>query len=617
LKTLLNKWFLFQKDLPADCPLWQKICYWLWRFDILLCGSAAMGAVTLLFAYGAYPNAVFRAYLANGELLILNILPVMWLVFLLYALFGRTWIAFGLGGASALGLTLGNFFKILFRDDPLYFEDLLILREAGEMAGGYAVFIDKRITLAIVCVIAGTAVLFFFARGKIKNLKCRLAMLLVALVSGGILLNVCLDTKRYDAVENYEYLNRWSPTQNYIAHGFLYPFLHSIGNVIDTPPEGYHKRDTEELLAAYEDADIPEDKKVNLITIMREAYVDFSEFDVEGLDVSGYKSYHDLLEESYSGTLLTNIFAGGTIDTERCFLTGNYSLKDWRGNANSYLWYLRDQGYIVEGSHPYYQWFYNRQNINSYLGFERYRYLEGDYDQLTKAYYPEDSVLFPEIYADYVAGKESGKPYFSFNLNVQSHGPYETASYEGDHEYLTGDYSPECRNAMNNYMNAIMEGDRELMALVDKLREDSDPVVLVVFSDHLPWMGDGNLFYQEMGINVDVSGNNEDSFRRRYQTDYLVWANDAAKEVLGNDFRGEGPTVSPSYLMNVVFDLCSWEGPAYMQAMDDMMEVFPVVTTRGFYVVDDTFTDTIPEERRELFDEFLWLNHYWRNEFLY
>ena len=617
MKTLLNRWFLFQKELEPERPLWQKVVYWAWRAAVLLFGSAALGVVTLLFAYGAYPNAVFRAYLANGELLLLNILPVVWLVFLLYALVGRAWLAFGLGSAASLGLTFGNFFKILFRDDPLYFEDLLILREAGEMAGGYDVFIDKRIALAVLCAVAGTVFLLLFARGVVRGWKARLSLLLIAVISGAVLLNVSLDTKRYDAVENYESLNRWSPTQNYIAHGFFYPFLHSIGDCIDTPPEGYSKRETQDLLAAYEDADIPEEKKVNLITIMREAYVDFSRYGVEGLDTSGYESYHGLLNESYSGTLLTNIFAGGTIDTERCFLTGNYSLKNFRTNANSYLWYLRSQGYIIEGSHPYYQWFYNRQNVNSYLGFDRYRFLEGDYEHLTKSYYPEDRILFPEIYADYLTGKESGKPYFSFNLNIQSHGPYETASYNGEHEYLTGDYSDACKNAVNNYMNAIMEGDQELMALVDKLRADEDPVVLVVFTDHLPWMGDGNDFYREMGINVDVEGNSEDSFRRRYQTDYLIWANDAAKEILGSDFTGEGPTISPCYLMNLVFDQCGWDGPGFMQAMDDMMEVFPVVTTRGFYVVDDVFTDTIAEERKEKFDAFLSLNHYWRNEFLY
>ena len=54
-----------------------------------------------------------------------------------------------------------------------------------------------------------------------------------------------------------------------------------------------------------------------------------------------------------------------------------------------------------------------------------------------------------------------------------------------------------------------------------------------------------------------------------------------------------------------------------MQAMSEMMEVFPVVTTRGFYVVDDVFTDSIPAERKADFSRFLYFNHYWRNEFLY
>jgi len=48
-----------------------------------------------------------------------------------------------------------------------------------------------------------------------------------------------------------------------------------------------------------------------------------------------------------------------------------------------------------------------------------------------------------------------------------------------------------------------------------------------------------------------------------------------------------------------------------------MRAVFPVVTIHGCYVIDDTFVDDIPQERRELFDDFLYLQHYWRNEFMY
>lgn len=52
-----------------------------------------------------------------------------------------------------------------------------------------------------------------------------------------------------------------------------------------------------------------------------EAFADFSRFTgVEGVDwESAYGTYHALESESYTGNLITNIFAGGTVDTERAF----------------------------------------------------------------------------------------------------------------------------------------------------------------------------------------------------------------------------------------------------------------------------------------------------------
>ena len=616
---LLDTFFLFRKETERDWAAWKKFAYWFWRVGILLAGSAALGYITLKFAYASYPWEVFLGYLASPMLMVCNILPAVWLIFFLYALFGRGWIAFLLGGVSALGLSLGNFFKLLYRDDPLIFEDLLILREAGLMATGeyYAIFIDKRIALAIAALVVGTIVLAVFARGAVKGWKARVALLLAAVIGGAMVFDLCCDEGKYNSVKNFDYLNRWNQTQNYIAHGCLYPFVYSIGETVFSVPEGYTKGQVKELLSAYEDADIPEEKKVNLITIMREAYVDFSRYGVEGLDTSGYELYHALQAESYSGTLITNIFAGGTIDSERSFLTGLGDHHSFRTYTNSYLWYLREQGYTTEGSHPYYSWFYNRDDLNTCIGFEDYRFLEGDYDTLSGAFYVPDRVLYSEIYNDYVENKNTGKPYFSFNLNIQSHGPYDLNESYSDHAYLAGDYTQQCRNAVDNYMDAIMDGDRELMALVEKLRTDEQPIVLVVFSDHLPWMGDGNDFYAEMGIDVNVA--QREGFRTRFETDYLIWANDAAKKLLGNDFVGEGPTVSPHYLMNLVFEQCGWDGPAYMQAMGDIMQTLPVVTSNEFLMAEGELLtkEELTEQQQEVFQQFLYLQHYWRNEFLY
>ena len=613
----LDKVFFLRRAPEAEWTVGKKIVYYLWRFLILLCAGICLGALALIFAYGNYSWGVFLGYLQSGFLLVMNILPAVVLLFFLYGLVGRAWLAFLLDGAIVLGLSLGHYFKLVFRDDPLYFEDMLILREAKAMAGSdhYALFIDKRIVVALLCWALGTVLLFFLVRGKARGWKRRLGTVLAAVAVSAVVAPVYLDESRYDSVENYAYLNRWAATQDYISHGFFYPFIHSITEMVETPPEDYSQEETEEILASYTDADVPEDRKVNVISLMREAYVDFSRYDIEGLGCSGYDLYHQLEAESYHGDLVTNIFAGGTIDSERCFLTGEYKVRNYRSNTNSYVWYLREQGYTVEGSHPYYQWFYNRQNINGYLGFENYRFLEEDYENLTQAYLPEDSILLPEIYNDFVANKETGKPYFSFNVNIQSHGPYSTTDYYGTVDYLTGDYTDGCKNAMNNYMAAIMNSDVELMKLVDQLRSEEEPVVLILFSDHLPWMGDSNIYYDEMGM--DISGDTEESFLRHYTTEYLIWANDAAKEVLDCDFVGEGPTISPCYLMNVAFDLMGWEGPAFMQAMDELREVFPVVTIHGCYIVDGKFTDAIPAQRQDLFDRFLYLQYYWTHESIY
>jgi hypothetical protein len=618
VSRFLDRFFILH---PAPDPAWslrRRAVYAVYRLAMVLCAGLCMGLALLVLSIGPYPNDILFGYLRSWLILALNAVPVALLVLLLYGALGRAWTAFLAGGGIALGFSLGNYYKLHFRDDPLYFEDMLILREAKAMASGdrYSLFFDLNIGAALFCLLLGTLLLRLLAPGRVRGWKRRLAPVLAALAVSAALSPVYLHAELYDSVENYDCLNRWSATQNYIAHGFAYPFFHSVGDFIETPPAGYHKSEAMELLSAYTDSDIPPDRQINVIAIMREAYADFSRYGVSGLDLSGYDLYHQLEAESLTGNLVTNIFAGGTVDTERCFLTGNYQLKNFRSNANSYLWYLRDQGYTVEGSHPYYQWFYNRQNINCYLGFERYRYYEGDYETRSAAIYPEDAVLLPEIYSDFQKNKATGKPYFSFSVNVQSHGPYATWDTGSPDCFADETYSLACRNAMNYYLATIWETDRELAKLMDWLRDDEEPVVLVTFGDHLPWMGDGNAFYEEMGIDVDPG--TEEGFCRHYTTRYLIWANGAARALLGKDLQGQGPDISPCYLMNLVFQQLGWEGPAFMQAMTGMMNMFPVVSSAsGLTMVDGRLTADIPEDRRALFQEFLYLQQYWRNEFLY
>ncbi len=623
MRSLYEKIFLFDKSPSDEWSRGKLTAYYLYRFFMLLCASVCMGLMLLFFAFGEYAWSSLLSYLKFPIILFLNTLPVVLLIFFIYGLSGRAWLSFLIGGFIPFGFSLANYYKLGFRDDPLYFVDIFIMREASAMTTeqNYTLYLDWRIAGGAACLIFGTVALFFLMRGVAKKWYRRVPCIVLPVIIMVCMWSTYMDNGLYNSIQNFEVLNRWSGTQNYISRGFIYPFIHSIRDTQTIEPDGYDKDEVEATLGEYTDADIPDDKKISVISIMREAYVDFTDYNIAGLDVSGYETFHKLREESYSGDLIVNIFSGGTIDSERGFLTGNYSVRDYRSNANSYLWYLRDQGYTVEGSHPYYKWFYNRQNVNGYIGFENFRFWEEDYEilcagKLTKgAWMPPDDVLYDEVYNDFQKNKETGKPYFSFILNIESHGPYSTtANHEGE-IYLTGDYSDECKNAVNNYMTTIMRGDREVMELIDRLRTDPDPVVVIQYSDHLPWMGDSNIYYNELGVDLDPSTN--EGFMRYKSTHYLIWANDAAKEILGHDMTGEGPTVTPNFLMNVLFERLGWEGPAFMQAMDDVMDEISAVTTVGYYVIDGELTNVMPEEKKPLYNKFIHMQHYWSYEFIY
>ena len=114
---------------------------------------------------------------------------------------------------------------------------------------------------------------------------------------------------------------------------------------------------------------------------------------------------------------------------------------------------------------------------------------------------------------------------------------YETASAQevflspGD----TG-WSAETCNMLNNYMSNVSSTLAAMERLTRELNARPEPFVLVLFGDHKPWMGNGNTGYTEIGAGFDLS--QLSGFREYYSTPYLIWANSAAREALGNSFTG-------------------------------------------------------------------------------
>ena len=234
----------------------------------------------------------------------------------------------------------------------------------------------------------------------------------------------------------------------------------------------------------------------------------------------------------------------------------------------------------------------------------------------------EDSILYDRIWEMY-QNRDKSRPYFSFSVTYEGHGPYHYRSndYPGT-GYVLANQSTNDGIAMNNFLACCAKRDDELKVLVDRLRTCDRPIVLVTFGDHKATLGkDINNYttaaYETFGMDLDLG--TEEGFFNYYATEYLIWMNDAAKEVLGTEPAGEtGPTISPCYLMNVLFDTLGWgKGPAFLQIMDEELDALPVVSTKGRVGCDGRLSTTIPGPLIADYHRIEYMSYYWRTHSFY
>lgn len=602
----------------------KKYTWYAFYILLPLLSTIALGLCSLLLAYGnLYSSEVFFNYFSNAYIVFLNLFPPVAIFVVFYAITGIMWVSYLADSIIVIGFSLANYFMLMFRNDPLMMSDVLYVREAMEISKeGYNYRLTLPIVTAIIVCVLFTALLFVF-RCRCPKALFRISSAALTLVCSLLLTGVYFDEKVYDVktdVIDENVMNRWSPTNQYLSKGFVYPFIHSAVESMGLAPDGYDAKRAEMTLSGYKDSDIPSDKKVNVVGIMLEAFCDLETLGIDGIDEDAYSYYRKLKNENLSGKLVTNIFAAGTIDSERGFLTGFTGLEHCRRNINSYVRYFSSQGYNTWGSHPSEDWFYNRKNVNRYIGFDSFLFKENHYEEKYGEYMRNDNVVFDDIYEQYVEITKNGsEPSFGFHVTYQGHGPYD-ASCRGwgtgaEPLYENPSISEESGNIINNYLGSLRSTGEHLYAFVNKMKERPEPVVLVIFGDHKPWLGDNNSVYEELGISFDLS--TKEGFENYYSTEYIVIANDEAKRILDNDFKGQGPDTSPCFLMNVLFDELGFEGSGFMKYTNKVREHISVINEEGIMDTSGNFytLDFMPESLEKVYDEYINTAYYFETNF--
>lgn len=575
---------------------------------IILILSIILTCISFCFTFANLDLRIYITYF-EPKLFFINFLPVFLIILLLTFILRRVNVSFLITSVFIMLLGISNQTKALYRDDVVKFEDLTLLKEASIMSTKYSIVIKKYTILSILLII----VLYFLLKRYLPKIKINLKKQIILIILSSLLivfnykLIYCSD-KVYDSVGNTDFINTWLNTQKSQIRGLVYPFINSINEYNYTKPDNYNEKQMEEKLKTYTYMDIPSDKKVNIISIMFEAYNDFSKYDNIDFNYDVYELFHDIEENSLYGNIVTKIFGGGTINTERNFLTGYYNLPSFRNMTNSYVWYFKEQGYNTEAFHPIYGSFYNRITAFDNLGFDNYYNYENKFSSIQESFL-EDNEFFDYIIEGYENNKKTNKPYFSFSVTYQNHGPYEDYYYPDKVYYINNSgYTEETYNTVSEYFYGIKKTNDAIKKLIDFFDNEKEPVIIILFGDHNPYLGENG--YSELGINLDLS--TIDGFLNYYETPYVIHANNSAKLMFDKNFVGKSDDISAIFLMNELFDYLDLKGNSYMQYMDELKNRVSVISDY-FYKENNNYILKEDSIYKDLVDEYYSMNYYYSN----
>lgn len=273
------------------------------------------------------------------------------------------------------------------------------------------------------------------------------------------------------------------------------------------------------------------DNKVNIIAVQLESFYDLQKNSSVQYDKDPTPFMHTLMRQCSSGYVSVPSIGAGTANTEFEMLTsmnmqsfgpGEYPYKTIlnKKTCESAPYVLKNLGYRAHAIHNNDATFYERNHVFSNLGFDTFTSMEYMYDlTYTENGWPEDTCLIPYIMDTLTSDEE---PDFIYTISVQGHGPYPEKSILDDpviRVQWIDDKLADQKDAFEYYANQAYEMDQMVADLVESLRSFEEPVMLLLFGDHLP------------GLTID-----EDHLEGfgLYETPYAVWTNYEMPRIVEN-----------------------------------------------------------------------------------
>lgn len=532
----------------------------------------ALWGLVCIFITCALPTVMVSqsSYLAIGVYRIaMNFLCVAAVFGLCLTATGEIRSAVGVGSGLLLILATINGFVFQFRGNLLKPMDILAVRTALNVVGGYSFAIRKGMAYSWIIWLWTVFCLGALPKAQVPKRWLRPGAAMASVLCAAVFWYGCRNID----------MNAWS-NEGATRNGYFLNFAVGLRDFFIEPPEGYSADAVAALEAAYPEQTGEEPaRQPNIIVIMNESFADYRILG-DGLTTNEpVMPFVDSLEEdTIRGYALTSIFGGTTANAEFEFLTG-LSMANAPEGSCPYQQYITGDifsiaqlldswGYKTFATHPFSANGWNRTAVYPYIGFSESTFSEDyPFEELVREFVSDREVY---RYLLDALDAETEKPLFLFGITMQNHGDY---IYEGpDYAqtiFLEGNTLE--HPMAEQYLSLIHESDKAVEQLLTELADYPEDTVVLFFGDHFPQV-EGDFYLEAHGGAYETL----EEQMLQYSVPFFIWANyDIPEQTV--------ECTSLNYLGRYLLEAAGLELPAYYQFLKELEEAIPAVSAQGYY----------------------------------
>ena len=411
------------------------------------------------------------------------------------------------------------------RMTPFTVKDLSILDDGITIVSNYMSTFQIVMAAIGVAVAIGLLVLLFIKgpkkKERVKWKRNLIGVLLVLAVTFGAT-SIMIKTGKIETFfGNLAYAYR--------DYGVVYCFTNTWLNTGISKPDNYSQ---DRMLDIFSDEELGDDNAMlltqkdedeehpNIIFLQLESFIDPSNITSIETSKEACPNFRNLVNNYPSGQLTVPACGAGTANVEfevmtgisaKFFGPGEYPYKSvLKEKTMETLGYdLKSLGYSTHAIHNHRAVFYNRNTVFANMGLDTFTSIEymSDVEETPKNW-AKDNIL-TESMLDALNSTESRD--MIYTISVQGHGKYPSEQVIQNPEItVTSAPSEELKWKFEYYVNQVHEMDNFIGQLTEALSNYDEPVVLVMYGDHIPA--------------IDMTEDDLAS-RNLYGTEYVIWSN--------------------------------------------------------------------------------------------